>query len=109
MLVTLLKRKQAQITMESAAILIIAMAALLVMGVYVKRGIQGRWKASIDEVGDQYDPRQTVIPQMYYYTTSETETRIWTDDILGEGIWTYRRDETNQEEIKRRIEYLPSY
>ncbi len=53
------KMKKGQSTMEYAIILIIVIGALLASQQYFKRGIQGRWKASIDDLADQYDPQAT--------------------------------------------------
>ena len=47
--------RKAQTMLEYAILLAIIVAALIVMQVYLKRGIQGRWKQSIDDMGEQYD------------------------------------------------------
>ena len=48
-----------QIAMEYAVVLIIVIGALIAMQMYLKRGVQGRYKSSIDSVGEQYDPLTT--------------------------------------------------
>ena len=50
-------KKQGQTLLEYAVLLIIVMGALLGISNYFKRGLQGRWKSAVDDLGDQYDPR----------------------------------------------------
>lgn len=49
--------RKGQSTIEYAVLLIIVLGAFVAAGNYIKRGLQGRWKAAIDDMGDQYDPR----------------------------------------------------
>jgi len=48
--------RKAQSTLEYALIIGVVVAGLLLMQYYVKRGLAGRYKASSDDLGDQYDP-----------------------------------------------------
>ncbi|MBF0490974.1 MAG: hypothetical protein HQL15_10290 [Candidatus Omnitrophica bacterium] len=49
--------KRGQSLLEYSILIVIILAVFLVMQNYVKRGVQGRWKSSVDDMGDQYDPR----------------------------------------------------
>ena len=49
--------KKGQSVLEYTVLLIVLMGAFIGIQNYMKRGVQGRWKASIDELGEQYDPR----------------------------------------------------
>ncbi len=82
--------KKGQGLLEYSVLMIIIIAALLVTSNYVKRGIQGRWKSTVDDFGDQYDPR-TVNGKMTYATNSTSNSTISTGSDTG-GTWTLRED-----------------
>ena len=66
------RMKKGQSTLEYAILIIVVMAALLSIQVYVKRGIQGRFKSAADDIGDQYSPGNTNVLKIMR-TRSETE------------------------------------
>lgn len=69
-------KKQGQTLVEYAALLIIVMGALLGISNYFKRGLQGRWKSAVDDLGDQYDPRvaDSDVRHTLVFTTNTTIT-----------------------------------
>ena len=83
---------------EYAILVTIILGAFIATSTYVKRGIQGRWKEAVDELGDQYDPTaaQTTI---IYRTNSATNTFI-TARPVGDFINSSRNDITNTVETK---------
>jgi len=90
-------KQKGQTALEFLVVIIVVLGALLAMSNYFKRGVQGRWKAAVDELGDQYDPAYMDSRTMRVMA-SNTETRIWTvpaDDAEGDGYWTLRRDDTD--------------
>ena len=89
-------KKKAQTLIEYTILVIIVMAALLAIGSYIKRGLQGRWKVVTDELGDQYDPRYA--NSLIIRTISlNSQTEITTVDSVN-GFWTLRKDYTNSYE-----------
>ena len=77
----LLKNKRAQNTAEYAILIAVVVGAAIAMQVYVKRGIQGKVKEKVDEVGTQYEP--------YYLSTDFRNTDQSTDKedtALGGGV-----------------------
>ncbi|MCK9431012.1 MAG: hypothetical protein M0R17_13635 [Candidatus Omnitrophica bacterium] len=52
-------RAKGQSTLEYVILLGFVVAALIAMGVYMKRGAQGRLRESTDQIGEQYDARNT--------------------------------------------------
>jgi len=52
----LLRQRKGQSTLEYALLIAAVVAGLLVMQMYVKRGMSGRVKSASDELGEQYDP-----------------------------------------------------
>jgi len=84
-------RKTGQSSLEYAILIIIVLGALLTVQNYAKRGMQGRWKESADQLGDQYDPR-TAVTNIVHRTFSSTNTTIVALNTDG-GYWTKRTDD----------------
>ena len=85
-------RNKGQSTMEYTVLLIVAIGALLAISNYFKRGVQGRWKTVVDDMGDQYDPR-SATGSLRHTTESNTETTIQTLNSAT-GFFTHRVDQT---------------
>ncbi len=51
--------KQGQSTLEYAVVIACLVAALLAMQIYLKRGMQGRFRQAADDLGQQYAPKNT--------------------------------------------------
>jgi len=64
-------KTKGQSTLEYVILLGFVVAALIAMGIYMKRGIQGRLRQSTDQVGEQYSARQTT--GKYIVTTNMTQ------------------------------------
>lgn len=94
----MLIRKCGQTSMEYAIIVIIVLGAFLAIGNYFKRGIQGRWKVAVDEVGEQYDPR-VANGDVSHILVANTTTMISTVDVPG-GSYTMRTDQSDSTDIK---------
>jgi Flp pilus assembly pilin Flp len=101
------KDKKGQTAIEYAVLLIIIMGSFIGIQNYVKRGMQGRWKSAVDELGDQYDPRTafTKVTQNIY---SNTNTTIVALNTAG-GYWTRRIDDTISQEQKTGYESSGAY
>lgn len=93
------KIKKGQSSIEYSVILIVIMGALLASSNYFKRGIQGRWKSSVDELGDQYDPRTANSSVLHRVLSNTTTTLISIDTPLG--LQTTRIDSTNALETRQ--------
>ena len=94
----MLKKKRGQTALEYTLLMIIVIGAFLAMQSYIKRGLQGRWKESIDQLGEQYDP-QTADTHIRQTMTASTNTQIMTLNI-DSGYWTMRTDNTISTERK---------
>ena len=90
--------KKGQSVLEYTVLLIVLMGAFIGIQNYMKRGVQGRWKASIDELGEQYDPR-TADTNLRQTLSSSTNTQIVAMNTLG-GYWTQRTDVSTSTERK---------
>jgi Flp pilus assembly pilin Flp len=68
-----LRDKSGQSTLEYVILTGFVVAALIAMGVYMKRGMQGRLKESTDQVGQQYSAGNTTSNYTTTTTTAQTE------------------------------------
>jgi LPS sulfotransferase NodH len=93
--------------MEYMVLVIIVIGALIASGAYFKRGLQGRWKNSADELGDQYDPTRTNSSIIQSFFTNSV-TVVSTENSIN-GFWTFRRDYTNSIETKSGFMAVGSY
>ena len=92
--------KRGQSIMEYSFFMIILLAVFLIMNTYVKRGIQGRWKASVDGFGDQYDPK-TANSLVSYNLVSNSSTMLGIGYDATTGTqFTNRSDATSSTESK---------
>lgn len=101
------KKNKGQSAVEYTALIIILVGAFLAIQNYMKRGVQGRWKAHVDELGQQYDPR-TANTTLRQTLASQTNTEIISMNTGG-GYWTRRRDTTISTETKTGTESVGAY
>ena len=94
-----LKKSKGQTLIEYTVLITIVLGVFVAVGTYVKRGIQGRWKAAVDDLGDQYDPRYAVS-DVKQTIKSNSVTAIMAYEV-EEGSWTKRTDEANSIERKQ--------
>src|SRR3990167_316575 len=96
------RKRKGQGTMEYLVLTTIILGVFLTMSNYFKRGVQGRWKSAIDDIGEQYDPRVTdsLITQDLRLNSTTIVTSV-PGSLYGQnGIWTMRSDESNSLETK---------
>lgn len=93
-------KKRAQSTLEFTILTIIIIGVFLAASDYVKRGIQGRWKSAVDDLGDQYDPR-TANTTLNSTLLSNSEMFISTINATDGGVVTLRNDTAESVEVKQ--------
>jgi hypothetical protein len=93
------RRRSAQSTLEFAGLTVIVIAVLIAMGNYFKRGVQGRWKVAVDDLGDQYDPLY-VNSDITDGTIVNSVTTLTAVPAAGGGYWTSREDRSKSIQIK---------
>ncbi|HOW35290.1 MAG TPA: hypothetical protein PL155_02590 [Candidatus Omnitrophota bacterium] len=69
-----LKKSRGQSTVEYAILIIIIIGALISIQIYIKRGIQGRFKDSADNIGEQYSTMETFMNKVTRTSSSTRET-----------------------------------
>ncbi|MCX5698285.1 MAG: hypothetical protein NTX01_01100 [Candidatus Omnitrophica bacterium] len=72
-------RTKAQSTLEYVILIGFVVAALIAMGVYMKRGTEGKLRESADQIGEQYEARNTTN---FYVTTTGT---VQHESLTGDG------------------------
>ncbi len=93
------RRKKGQSTLEYAILIVVVIGALLSIQVYVKRGVQGRFKEATDDIGKQFDPGNTngVIIKTTKGATRDTNK-------AGNVASTLTADEVQTEVMNYRIQ-----
>ena len=95
-----LKNNRAQSVLEYAILLVVVMGALLTISNYIKRGVQGRWRQSVDDVGAQYDPRAG-NSLVRHTLISETNTEIRAEEDATRGGTVTKRTDTSKSTDKK--------
>jgi Flp pilus assembly pilin Flp len=101
-----MRNRKGQSILEYTVILVIILGVVIAMKDYVKRGVQGRWKAASDDFGDQYDP-QWVNSNVVYGTVVNSQSIVSvvngsdnSTGVLVQGQWTNRLDLSNSLDTK---------
>lgn len=93
-----LRNRSGQSTLEYVILTGFVVAALIAMGTYMKRGMQGRLRESTDQVGQQYSAEHTTTD---YTTVTDLQQREKTEN--GEtttNIDVNKQTKTGSEEVE---------
>lgn len=91
-------KSRGQSTLEYVILIGFVVAALIAMGVYMKRGIQGRLRESTDQVGEQYSAGNTT--GTYVTTTKmEQEENMVAGGTVTTVIKENKQDRTGSEKV----------
>jgi uncharacterized protein (UPF0333 family) len=85
--------KKGQNTLEYAIIIAVIVAALIAMQSYIKRGIQGRMKASTDDIGEQFSAQNTS-------GTTQTNLNATSTETISGGAQSTTATDTTQTQTK---------
>lgn len=102
-------KKKAQSLTEYSVCLAVVLVALITMNLYVKRGLQGRYKDLVDYTVDKVSDIRQYEP---YYVDSEhtTITNTTTGEIMSNGgSFTRTIDDTSIRPIWRDTEKINCY
>ena len=69
-------KTKAQSTLEYVILIGFVVSALIAMGVYMKRGIQGKLRESTDQIGEQYSAKHTTGKYQVVTDMSQNETMV---------------------------------
>jgi uncharacterized protein (UPF0333 family) len=73
------RNKQGQSTLEYALLIAAVVAGLIMMQIYLKRGIGGRLKGGADNIGEQFDP--VVFSSSYNMTSGSTRNETVSNGV----------------------------
>jgi Flp pilus assembly pilin Flp len=91
--------KKGQNTLEYAIIIAVIVAALIAMQSYIKRGIQGKLKASTDDVGEQFSAQNTS-------GTYQTQLNANSSENISGGAQSTSTTTTNQNQTRTENENI---
>ena len=92
------RNKTGQTLLEFSVLFIVLIGSLVAMRAYIQRGVQGKWKETIDGMGKQYDPQGELHSTQVMETNASTVMSVDTSDPAA--YTTSRVDETNTEETR---------
>ncbi|MFA5092494.1 MAG: hypothetical protein WC543_00920 [Candidatus Omnitrophota bacterium] len=95
------KRIKAQSTLEYVILIGFVVAALIAMGVYMKRGVQGKIRDSSDQIGEQYEAGKTTSKYTITTDLDQTET------VSGSGKTTTKINKNTQTKKQDAAEVVP--
>ncbi len=99
--------RKAQSTLEYSILIIVVAGALLAMTIYIKRGIQGRWRGQIDNFGDQYDPT-VAVSNITFTTVGNSVSELSIQEEAG-SYWSKKKDSAYATETKTGQTNVPNY
>ena len=81
-------RRGGQSLLEYALMIVVLLVVIVAMNLYFKRGLQGRWKQTTDQIGEQFTTRPgTNVAIQTNQVSSRTEA-TGTDGEIGVNNWT---------------------
>jgi len=86
-----------QSTLEYVILVGFIVAALIAMGVYMKRGFQGRLRESTDQIGQQYSAGSTTSD--YTTTTQVAQTETVTAGVTTTQVTQNEQRKTGSETV----------
>jgi len=92
--------RKGQSTLEYVILIGFVVAALIAMGVYMKRGVQGKIRESTDQVGEQYEAGNTT-------STYETTSHLKQTENMVAGGKTTVSIATENDNVQTKTEILP--
>jgi Flp pilus assembly pilin Flp len=103
-------KRKAQSTLEYTMVVACIAAALMGMGIYVKRGFQGRFREAADQIGEQYSAKTTKsdMTQTIFNPSNVTVTSTprWIPLTVNGTTQTYEIIEVNRYEAQN-ITFTP--
>ena len=91
------RRIRGQSTLEYVILTGFVVAALIAMGIYMKRGFSGRLRESTDQIGQQYSAQHTQAD--YTTNTNTTQTEVVNADLTNTTISVNNQTKTGTENV----------
>ena len=81
-----IRKKRGQSILEYAILMGIVIAVIIAIQIYVKRAVQGKFKASADQIGDQFTTAEEYSVETIRQTARQEQTLA--DLSPDDGSWT---------------------
>ena len=88
-----------QSTLEYVILLGFVVAALIAMGIYMKRGMAGKLRESTDQIGEQYSPEHTTSDYTTTNDMSQTE-KVSSGGVTHTDINNNTQVKTGSEQVE---------
>jgi Flp pilus assembly pilin Flp len=80
--------RRGQSLLEYALMIVVLLAVIIAMNVYFKRGLQGRWKQTTDQIGEQFTTRPGTNVAIQTNQISSRVEATGTDGEVKVNNWT---------------------
>ncbi len=91
-------KTKAQSTLEYVILIGVVVAALIAMGIYMKRGAQGQLRQAADQIGEQYSAGLTT--SNYLVTSKQTQREVLSNSGRTETQINSEQTRTGNETVK---------
>ena len=99
------RNRKGQSTLEYVILIGFVVAALIAMGVYMKRGLQGRLRESTDQIGQQYSAGHTEGE----YTITTGLTQVENMEAGGKTTTDIQRNTQSKTGYEKVSDFSPGY
>ncbi|MBU0547988.1 MAG: hypothetical protein KJ710_01085 [Candidatus Omnitrophica bacterium] len=93
-----MRKIRGQSTLEYVILVGFVVAALIAMGIYMKRGYEGRIKESTDQIGQQYSAGNTTSSYTTISNVAQSET-VSSGGVTLTTITQNQQDKTGSESV----------
>jgi len=83
--------------LEYAILIAVVISGLIIMQGYIKRGVQGRFRSSTDDIGEQYSPGQ--VTSAFTSTTRRQTTETVSGGTTRTDVSAQTQHRTGQETL----------
>ncbi|MDD5246486.1 MAG: hypothetical protein PHS09_03730 [Candidatus Omnitrophica bacterium] len=101
-----LRNRKAQSTLEYAILVAVVVAALITMRTYMKRGVQGKLQDASNEIGSQYASGTTTDQTTYTYSESADISKP-EGGLIKSGAVSYSHQSSTGSSTGKPTEWYP--
>ena len=96
--------RKGQSTVEYAVLIVVVIAALLAMGIYMKRGTMGKLRESTNQIGEQFAPLGTTNDYTRTYTSTRNEFTGNDGHVQSNIVAPEVQNKTGRENVNNRLD-----
>lgn len=99
------KYKKGQSILEYAVLLSLTLAVIVASQIYVKRAVEGKFKQSADQIGEQFTTAQDYTIETISQSAREEKTVVGSDDLKKEWSRSQIKDANVWTPDEKKAEY----